>query len=628
MTSSVVRVRVADLLVNALVEAGVTDAFIVTGGGAMHLNDAFSRRTGMRVTYCHHEQACAMAAESYARMSGRMAAVNVTTGPGGINALNGVYGAYTDSVPMVVISGQVKRETLASSYPNLPLRQLGDQEVLIVPMVKTITKFAKVVADPQEALYLVQKALWLARTGRPGPVWLDVPIDVQGALIDPMQLRQFQPNDPDSLQDVHPNTLAEQDRLLGEALQSKAAYVAELLEQARRPVLLAGTGIRSAGVHEAFLMLVDQLEIPVLSAWNAHDVLPTDHPLHCGRPGTVGDRPGNFLVQTADLVIVLGCRLNIRQISYNFRAFAKLAKLVMVDVDAAELSKPTLQVDVPIHADLRDFVPALLSVFDRESVPVEIKQRRKDHVIAAKLLNERYPTVLPEYRKSTRVINPYIFVRQLFDAMRADDLAVTANGSACVITFQAARLRGGQRLFTNSGAASMGYDLPAALGAAVSMPGRRVICLAGDGSIMMNLQELQTIISLRLPIKIFILNNDGYHSIRETQGNYFSDNVSGCDSGSGISFPDFCKIAASFGFCVHRVVVGDDLTAVLSCVLADDEPCVCEVVVDKWQNFSPKLASRRMPDGSMASPSLEDMSPFLPRDELMAVMNELQRIGE
>lgn len=621
MTDKAQRVRVSDLLVDTLIQAGVSDAFIVTGGGAMHLNDAFGRNKAMRVTYVHHEQSCSMAADSYTRSSRRLAVINVTTGPGGINALNGVHGAYTDSIGMIVLSGQVKRETLASTFPQHPLRQLGDQEVDIVAMVKPITKFATVVRDPALALYTLEKALWLATNGRPGPVWLDVPIDVQGALVDPTTLRHFNPQDPDAFDEVHPNSLQDIAALRNAPLDQKIDELIDLLATAKRPVVLAGGGVRISGAHDEFLRVVDQLGVPVLSAWNSHDVLASDHPLHCGRPGTLGDRAGNFIVQSADVVIVLGCRLNIRQISYAFRAFAKDAKLVMVDVDKSELEKPTLNVAMPVHADLRDFLPAFGAKLKAAGYPAA---RHGSFLAKAATLQSRYPVVPASYSADPTKINPYYFVERLFASLREDDLVITANGSACVITFQAARVGPKQRLFTNSGSASMGFDLPGAIGAAVANPGHRVICLAGDGSIMMNLQELQTIIGAAMPIKVIVLNNDGYHSIREAQRNNFPDNIGGCGPESGVTFPDFCKLATAFGFETSRATDQASMEALLSTMLSDDRPYLGEVVIDKAQPFSPKLASKRMPDGTMFSPPPEDMAPFLPREELQAVMAELR----
>ncbi len=504
--------RVADYIASCLVAHGIKHVFTVTGGGAMHLNDALSRNKALRPVCLHHEQACAMAAEAYCRLSGRLAAVNVTTGPGSINALNGVHGAYTDFIGMVVISGQVKRETMVSSYA-LPLRQLGDQEVDILDMIGGITKFATALRDPQDVRYIMEKALHLAGTGRPGPVWIDVPVDVQGAMIDPATLRGFEPEPETCLQ--------------GDALRAAVREVARVLATAKRPVIMPGTGVRISGAHKDFLALVDLLKFPVATAFNAHDVIGDEHPCYAGRPGTVGDRAGNFAVQNADCVLVLGCRLNIRQISYNWDSFAPNATRMMVDVDAAELAKPTLKIDIPVHADLKTFLPMLVA----EMTGYAPSAAQREYMAWCRARRHRYPVVLAEYAEDAGGINAYVFADTLFDTLGATDAVVTANATACVTTFQAAKLQAGQRMFSNSGAASMGYDLPAAIGAAYAAPERRIVCLAGDGSIMMNLQELQSIIGQNLNIKIFLLNNAGYSSIRQTQTAYFSDNMFGFDAG-------------------------------------------------------------------------------------------------
>ncbi|HEX6660354.1 MAG TPA: thiamine pyrophosphate-binding protein, partial [Sphingomicrobium sp.] len=481
--------RVADYIALRIREHGVRHVFMLTGGGAMHLNDALGRAEGLRYVCCHHEQALAMAAESYARLSGRLAAVNVTTGPGGINALNGVHGAYTDSIPMLVLSGQVKRETLRQNAPVM-LRQLGDQEADIVEMVRPITKFASIVSNPLDVRYLLEKALWLAETGRPGPVWLDVPIDVQSALIDPAALRGFEPRVEGYGRDFA--IPAEYGWLTGEALRDAARSVIAALRQAKRPVMMPGTGIRISGMHEVFVQVAERLGIAVAPAWNAQDVVADDHPLYVGRPGTVGDRAGNFAVQRSDLLLVLGCRLNIRQISYNFSAFAPEAKKIMVDIDAAELAKPTLSIDMPIHADLKTFLPMLLEELEGYEAPAA----HKAFVDWGQERRRRYPVVLPEYWQTKDIVNPYCFMERLFEALQEDEVIVMADATAAVVTVQAAKLKRGQRLYSNSGAASMGYDLPATIGAWHAMPegSKRIICLAGDGSIMQNLQELQTIV--------------------------------------------------------------------------------------------------------------------------------------
>lgn len=608
--------RVADLIGQMLVDHGVKDVFMLTGGGAMHLNDAFGRIAGLRKIFTHHEQAAAIAAESYGRLSGNIAALNVTTGPGGVNALNGVFGAYVDSIGMIVISGQVKRETCAFNY-NLPLRQLGDQEVDIVSMVQGITKYAVVLQDPKDTKRVVEKALWLARRGRPGPVWIDVPIDVQGSLVDPDALMGFDPFAESDREGENVNTAAEENLLAGEALSAEVQALLAELYTAERPIVLAGAGIRISGQHKAFLDFVERVGIPVVTGWNAHDAIFNDHPLYVGRPGTVGDRGGNFALQTADYVLVLGSRLNIRQVSYNWASFARDARLVMVDVDSAELNKPTLKVHRKIHADLRDFfatTAALPNPLEDNAIKRAAFLARSRHRSAS------YPVVLDDYWQKSSPINPYCFGQALFEALDDDDIIVTGDGTACVTIFQAANLKAGQRLYTNSGCASMGYDLPAAIGAYYASNARRIVCLAGDGSIMMNLQELQTIAGLSLPIKIFVLNNDGYHSIRQTQQSYFSDNIVGCGPDSGLTFPDFARLAKGFGIAVSKTDNHSSLPGAIGRALTGNGPHLCEIMLDKAQGFAPKLASRRLDDGTMVSPALEDMAPFLPREELTAAM--------
>jgi acetolactate synthase-1/2/3 large subunit len=598
-------VRVADLIAQIVADEGVAHVFMVTGGGAMHLNDAFGREPRLTTVFTHHEQSCAMAAESYARLSGAPAVANVTTGPGGINALNGVFGAYTDSIPMVVVSGQVKRETLITSY-ELPMRQLGDQEVDIVSMAAPVCKMATLLDQPEDTRFVIERALWMAKSGRPGPVWVDVPIDVQSANVDEATLRGFDP-DRDG-----PNTVlaSESGLSTGEALLACLETAIDRLSAAERPVILAGAGVRISGAHDSFLRVIDKLGVPVVTGWNAHDALPNNHPLYAGRPGSLGDRGGNFAVQNADYLLVLGSRLNIRQISYNWEAFARQAYKVMIDVDLGELDKPTLSIDLPIHADLAQALQVL------QSIEFERRPAHGAYLSWCRERLDRYPVVLAEYRKKDTPVNPYCFVESLFEELAEDDVVVTADGSACVVTFQAATLKPGQRLYTNSGSASMGYDLPAAIGAQYAAGDRRVVCLAGDGSIMLNLQELQTIAGNRLPIKLFILNNNGYSSIRQTQENYFPDNVVGCGPESGLTFPDFQKLAEGFGFSFDRCSRHQDLANSIRSTLEASGPQILEVMLDPEQPFSPKLASRQLPDGRMVSSPLEDLAPFLSRQEL------------
>jgi acetolactate synthase-1/2/3 large subunit len=598
------KVRVADYIAQRCTEAGSSHVFLVTGGGAMFLNDALSRK--LKPVCFHHEQSAAIAAESYYRVTNKLAVLNVTTGPGGINALNGVYGAYVDSLAMLVISGQVKKETYLRSY-SIPLRQLGDQEVDIVSMARPVVKYATTLFDPTKVKEVMDKAIYLATTGRPGPVWVDVPIDVQSTMIDPTELKGF---DIDTLYDdidVSENTRAE---ITNIQLEANIETIIEKLKNSKRPLLFVGAGIRLSGMHREFLELVDKLKIPVVTGWNAHDTLTNDNVYYAGRPGTVGDRAGNFAVQNADFLLVLGSRLNIRQISYNFKNFASRAWKVVVDVDRAELDKPTMNTDLKVHADLKEFIPALLSRLDSyHSIHSEYLNWCKERVT-------QYPTVLLEYKHKDDQLNPYMFIEDLFKCLNEDDVVVTGNGSACVITFQAANLKAGQRLFTNSGSASMGYDLPAAIGATIAT-GKRVICLAGDGSLMMNLQELQTLVGYNLPVKVIVLNNNGYHSIKQTQRAYFSDNIFGIDPSNGVSLPDFVKLGNALDIKSQRVTTIDQWRSdTIQHLLVNNDPALIEVMLDPEQMFSPKLAAKKLPDGSLLAPSLENMSPFLPDDEM------------
>lgn len=598
---SATKIRVADYIANRLADAGIQHCFMVTGGGAMHLNDAFGREKRMEVVCCHHEQSCAMAAESYYRLSGKLAVTNVTTGPGGTNAITGVYGAYVDSLGMIVVSGQVKYETLICST-DLPLRQLGDQEVDIVSVVKPITKYAVLVTDPQSIRYHVEKALHLATTGRPGPVWLDIPINVQGALVDPTTLRPYDPAE-DAIDFRTKNLKGSVDEIL------------KKLQAAERPVILAGAGVRISGCHKEFIELIEKLGIPVTSGWNAHDVLWNSHACYAGRPGTVGDRAGNFTVQNADFLLVLGSRLNIRQISYAWKNFARHAYKVMVDVDAAELDKPTLSIDFKVHADLKDFFKEILS----RKLPGPTAAHTK-YLAWCKERVAKYSPVLPEYRKDAKNVNPYVLMDELFKRLPEGTPVVSGDGTACVTSFQAGEIKKGTRLYTNSGSAPMGYDLPGAIGACIANGRKELICLAGDGSLQMNLQELQTILHHKLPIKLFILNNQGYHSIRQTQHNYFPDNIVGCGEESGLSFPDYGKLAAAYGYPFERIESHEALGPTLDKVLKAKGSSMTEIKLDLRQQFAPKLSSKKLADGRMISAPLEDLAPFLPRDEFKSNM--------
>lgn len=586
--------KVSEYIAEFLVNHGIRDCFMVTGGGAMHLDDAIGHAKGIHCVFNHHEQACAIAAEAYARYSGNIAAVCVTSGPGGTNAITGVMGGWLDSIPMFVLSGQVKRETTIMACPDLNLRQLGDQEFNIVDSVGNMTKYAVCVTEPEMIAYHLEKALYLATTGRKGPVWLDIPLDVQAAKVEADRLIHYRP--------VYEGAWG-----LPELKRGKIRQILRMIENAKAPLLLAGTGIRLAGAEQEFLALVEKLRIPVVTAWNANDTLAYDSPYYVGMPGTVGIRSGNFAVQNCDLLLSVGCRLNIRMIGYNHHDFAKNAYKIVVDIDARELAKPTLDIDMPVNADAKQFIRALLDE-DYSAAGHE------NWLQWCKGLLERYPACQESYKKS-QLLNPYVFVDRLFGVLKPSDKIICGNGSACVITFQAGKIKQGQRMFTNSGCAAMGYGLPAALGVAVADNSVRTVCIDGDGSIMMNIQELATIAYNRLNLKVFIINNNGYHSIRQTQTNLFKPPFIGIDSASGLCFPDFGLLAGAFGLGYYRIDGTEDFNGEFEKLMNGEGPCIFEAIVDPSQNFAPKSSSKILPDGRIVSPSLDDMAPFLDREE-------------
>ena len=596
-------IRLADYIFDKVSEY-TNRVFLVTGGGAMHLNDAIGRNKKIRYVCCHHEQAASMAAEAYTRVSGKIGVVNVTTGPGGINALNGVFGAWVDSIPMLVISGQVKRETCVQTYGlTEKLRQLGDQEANVVSMVKGITKYSVFVDDPKTIKYHLDKAIYLALTGRPGPCWLDIPIDVQSSLINPDELRGYDPEEDDQNFDE------------AEIIENIKDLI-NRIQNADRPVIYAGHGIHLSRTYKEFYKFIDLLKIPVVTAWNSNDLLPDEHPLYAGRPGTIGNRAGNFTVQNSDLLIVLGSRLNIRLVSYNWANFARGAFKVGIDVDQNELNKPTCNFNLKITSDLQIF----FNLFMEQARQVKFNDKL-NWLNWCKERVAKYPVCLPEYWDLKEYVNPYCFVDEISNYLQEDEVVVCADGTACVATFQGIKVKKGQRVFHNSGCASMGYDLPAAIGAYFGKPDAdRIICIAGDGSIMMNLQELQTISGNHLPIQIFILNNKGYHSIRQTQHNFFKDNIVGCGTESGLNFPSFQKIATAFAFPYYAIKNHSELKANMNEIMNTKGSFICEVFLDLNQEFSPKLSSKKLEDGTMISSPLEDMYPFLSPEELKSNM--------
>jgi len=586
--------RISDYIASELSKIAV-NCYTLTGGGAMHLNDAFSK-SSLNIRYLHHEQSCSMAAEAEARISNKPAIVNVTSGPGGINAINGVFGAYTDSIPMIVVSGQVKRETLVKTF-NGKWRQLGDQEVDIVSMVKGVTKYSVCLDNPILIKHELEKAIYISLNGRPGPVWLDVPIDIQAMQMD-FNI-QSQPTKDYLVQfDIN-------------KLQFQIKSLCEKLKNSKRPVFYLGAGVHISDTKDTIIDIAEKYNIPIITSFNSNDLIPDESDVYVGRAGSIGNRSGNFVVQSSDLLIVLGSRLNIRQVSYNWKSFAPNAFKVGVDIDELELDKPTCKLDLKIHSPLQDFMRLFNIELERFSTLNFSKWLKwgKERLL-------KYPVCLEEYWDIKQKVNPYCFVDELFKNLNENEIVVCADGTACVTTFQGMKVKKGQRVFHNSGCASMGYDLPASIGSFYSSSKGRIICLAGDGSIMLNLQELETIRGQNLPIQIFILNNEGYHSIRQTQKAFFSDNISGCGLDSGLTFPNFSKIANAFDFDYFSISNHTELKSKLPDILNTNQKFICEIFLDLNQHFSPKLTSKKLKDGSMVTSSMEDMWPFLEKNEL------------
>ena len=601
--------RLADYVADFLAAKGVTDVFSVVGGGAMHLNDALGHHDNLRVTYNHHEQACAIAAESYARLENKIAAVCVTTGPGGTNALTGVLGGWLDSIPMFIISGQVRYDTTARyalPFTGEPLRALGDQEYDIVKSVEPMTKYATMIEDPKDIRYALEKGWHLATTGRPGPVWIDIPVNFQGGYIETDELCGY-----DS---------AEDDAKLPPPVSDETIQaVLTELKKAERPVIYAGYGIHLSGARKLFEEVTKKLNVPVVTYWNAIDLMDDENPLYCGRGGNMGDRPGNFAVQNADVILAIGTRISIRQVGYNWKTWARFAKVIMVDVDKAELKKHTIHVEMPIWGDAYDFLKKLNAAADKVA-PVS---NQNHWVETCGRWKKEYPVVTPDQCGETEDgANVYAFIRHLSSHLPEGSLTAVSNGACCVAGSQAYVIQKGSRFVNNNAVASMGYGLPAAIGLCISGGRRDTVCLEGDGSIMMNLSELQTIITNRLPVKVFLINNKGYHSIRLTQTNLFSHHCKigiGEESGD-LSFPEFEKIAKAFGFPYFSGHNNSEMKEAVAAALAHEGPVFCEIFTDTRQVWAPKSSTKRLEDGTLVSPPLEDLAPFLPREVLAKEM--------
>ena len=644
------KIKVSNYIAGKLVEAGINQVFTVTGGGAMHLNDALGHQEGLHCLYQHHEQACAIAAEAYARIHNKIGALCVTTGPGGTNAITGVVGGWLDSIPMLVLSGQVRYDTTAR-WSGVGIRAMGDQEFDIVKSIDCMTKYSEMVIDPLRIRYCLEKAIYLSYSGRPGPTWLDIPLDVQGAYVDTDDLVGFdaadyeaggtgwaEPSPAHAIPEDYAGKGEHRQVLPKPVSKELAREIIEKIRNAKRPVLYAGNGIRIAGAFDAFMEVADGLGIPAVVGWNANDCMYDDCLWYVGRPGNMGDRPGNLAVQNSDLVFSVGSRLSIRQVGYNYKTWAREAYVIMNDVDPEELKKPSVHVDMPVHADAKDLMETMAAVLREEydKKPVFDGGEGLPGMTwseTCRMYREKYPTIRKEQLKPdpTREANVYAVVEALSSRLSEDQITVVGNGSACVVGGHAYIMKKGQRFLSNSAIASMGYDLPAAIGACMAAHDPEfegdgysqhdIILLTGEGSIQMNLQELQTIIHHKMPVKIFLINNGGYHSIRQTQRNFFGEPLVGIGVDShDLSFPDMAKLAPAYGYPYVAAYHNEELADAVEKTLAMEGPAICELFVTTDQNFEPKSSAKRLPDGTLVSPPLEDLSPFLPDEEMDKLM--------
>ena len=586
-------IKLSDYLIRRLEETGVRHMFLLPGGGAMHLNDSLGKSEKIQYVGCLHEQACAIAAEAYARVNNTLGLLMVTTGPGGTNALTGVAGAFLESTPVFVVSGQVKRADMINGQG---IRQQGMQELDIISVVRPITKYAALVSEPETIRYHIERALWEATHGRKGPVWLDVPLDVQATVIDENALDGFTPPAPPE----YP------------ALEAQALRVIEALNRSERPVLLAGNGIRLAGAIPEFEELCEVLQIPVLTTWNGIDLIEEENPLYFGRPGGLGHRYANFMQQNADLFLSVGARLNLLQTGYNFDGFARAAVKIMVDIDENELRKINVRPDLPICADAGAFLRALLRHKDR------LQPRDRSAWFAyGRRMKEKYPLVTPEYWRQQELVNTYCLLETISEQLTADDIYVSGSSGSCIdVSMQTFRVKKGQRVFSTKGLASMGYGLPSAIGACLASGGRRTVGVNGDGGFVMNIQELETIRRLNLPIKLFVLCNRGYGAIQATQTNLFARHFVDCNEASGLTLPPVAKVAEAFGLKTVHISNNYELWDKVRAALEYDGPVIVEVHTPITLTASPKQVSYKRKDGQMESLPLEYMNPPLPEDEL------------
>ncbi len=587
------KVRVADYITHRLFDAGGDCVFLITGGMIMHLTDALLQHGEQRYVCCHHEQAAVMAADAYGRSTGKLGVAYVTAGPGALNTLTGVVGAYVDSAPCIIVSGQSKVSQAKVTGP----RQFALQGYNTLPIFKNVTKYAVMLDDISRVRYEVEKCIHIAKEARVGPVWIECPIDIQGASFDPDDYEGYTP--PSPVQNSRPS------------LDEQVRMVAEDIRMSERPCLLVGAGVRLAEAIDEFHAFVDNVRIPVMTSRLGMDLIDHDDPCFVGRPGTYGDRPSNFTIQNSDLFISVGCRLAIGLVSYDYQDFAKDAKKIMVDIDEEELKKPSVVPDLAIKADAKEFFIKLNKALEGFTFP------HKEWVMKTQEWKRNYPVDLPEYLDEKEGINSYHFYHVLSQKAPQDALFLVDTGSCFHAYAQAFKVKFGQRHLITGGLSTMGY-MPGSIGMASAFPNRNIYCISGDGSLQMNIQELQTIVHNKLPIKLIVLNNNGYLLIRLTQNNFQGGRHIGTDESNGVSFPDLSKLADAYGLKYMRIEATDDLESSIMPMFTEDGPMIIEVMNPPNQILIPRIASKKLEDGTMRSMPYDDMFPFLPREEYLA----------
>lgn len=587
--------RVADIIMETLVTEGIVSCFAVVGGGAMHLNNALALNNDMKKYFNHHEQACAMAAEAYARVSSKMAAVCVTSGPGATNTITGVMGAWQDSLPMIVLSGQVRYE-ISVKKSGLPLRYRGIQEFDIIPSVKNMTKYAKMLTDPLEVKAEVQKAIKIAMEGRRGPVWLDIPLDIQSAIVEESELYQYRDT-------------TEKSFVSEKALSS----ILNELKNGKRPCILAGNGIANSGSMKEFRKFAETLGVPVIAAAIAGDVMYREHDLYYGLSGYIGPRTGNFIMQNADVLLVLGCSLGFQTTGFAQEHFASKAKIIAVDIDENEMKKPGVRVDIFLECDLNNFFEIMKKIVS----PINVSMEWKNYCDS---LRERFSPFAPaENLDPAERVCAYYFWEKYDEYEPDDGISILGNNTANSAKLQIGIKKKEQRLVANNHCGSMGADLPESIGAAIASQ-KPVVCLTGDGSIMMNLQELQTIYHYNLPVKIVVFSNDGYNAIRQTSKNFFDGKLIGCTKETGVSFPSFKSVADTFEFKYHLCKCNAEVAESLDWLFKTEGLALLEVEQRLDDPVNPKVMSRILPDGTMSTPALQDMYPFIEKEEYYKLM--------